>query len=69
MVNVRQEVGAADELHREEGIDVLGHHELVKPYEIRVMNVGEGSELPLEGVERPRVFTAPNRLRAPCTEQ
>jgi hypothetical protein len=48
---VRQEVGSADQIHREEDLVALGHHQLVGAHEVRVMNVGESPELLLEAVE------------------
>jgi hypothetical protein len=54
LANVRQEIGAVDELHREKDVVVLGHHEFVETHEVGVMNVGQSPELLLEAEERRR---------------
>ncbi len=51
---VGQEVDTAHELHREEHVVGIGHHELVELHEVRVRDIRESPELLLEAVERRR---------------
>jgi hypothetical protein len=53
---VLEEADAVDEVHREEPLAVLAK-ELVEQDEVRVDEVGEGPELLLQAVDRPRVDT------------
>jgi hypothetical protein len=51
-LHMRQEVRAANELHREEDAIGVGHHELVQAHEIAMIHVRQRAKLLLEHVER-----------------
>ena len=65
LLHVGQEVGAADQLHREEDALPFGGHELVKAHEVRMVHPGERSKLLLEEIERRRIEVQQRLQRDP----